>query len=250
MQLKIYPDYETLSSAAADKIIECIKNKPDAVLCFATGDSPRRAYQLLPEKIKATEVDFEKCFIIGLDEWLGIPPATSGTCHHFLHKYLIDPLKLDPSRIHLFDALAKNPGEECEKMNGVIEKLGGIDFMLVGVGMNGHIGFNEPGTPLETTAHVAMLDNTTRTVGKKYFETEVPITKGITLGMKQVLESRALLMLANGKKKAPVIRQALEKEIDINFPASFIRSHKKGIMMLDTEAASELETALKSWQNN
>ena len=242
MQLRINHDYESLSSAAADLIIECVNTKPQAVLCFATGDSPKRTYEILQKRIINSSADFSRCFFLGLDEWLGIPPDNSGTCHYFLHKYLFTPLGIEASRFHLFNALTSDPAAECRLMDDLIKEKGGIDLMLVGVGMNGHIGFNEPGTSVQAMAHVAELDHTTRTVGKKYFETEVPIHKGITIGMKQVLGCRKLMMIASGNKKAPVIRRALEEEITENFPASLVRTHPNSVLLIDTEAASELET--------
>jgi galactosamine-6-phosphate isomerase len=245
MEIKVFADYITMSSAAAAAIINCIQKNPDALLCFATGDTPKLTYQLLVEYTKKDKVDFSKCFMIGLDEWLGIPPDNSGSCHLFLHHYLFHPLSINPSQIHLFDALTTGEEAECQKMNNLIMYKGPIDFMLVGVGMNGHIGFNEPGTDINSLAHISILDNVTKTVGKKYFEQEVQINKGITLGLKHVMNTETLLLLANGKKKSPVVKRAIEGEIDKSFPASFIRQHKNGIVMLDSEAASELEESYK-----
>ena len=238
-----------MSEAAASKILDCVKAKPDVLLCFATGDTPKLTYQLLSEMAKRNRVDFSRCFIISLDEWIGIPRDNPGSCHFFLHKYLFQPLGILSSQVHLFDSMTTNEELECQRMNKLIEEKGPIDFMVLGVGMNGHIGFNEPGTNIDSTAHVAILDETTRTVGKKYFQEEVKINKGITLGLKQVLQAGTVLMIANGIKKAPVIKQAMEGEISPLFPASLMRLHKRGLLMIDTAAASELETSNK-WQNN
>jgi glucosamine-6-phosphate isomerase len=245
MHIKVFPDYHSMSAATAAAIIHCIQKKPNAFLCFATGDTPKLTYQLLVEHVEKGKVDFSKCFMIGLDEWLGIPPGNSGSCHHFLHRHLFNPLSIHPSQIHLFDALTTDEQAECKKMNNLIMKKGSIDFMLVGVGMNGHIGFNEPGTDINSLAHISQLDNVTRTVGKKYFDQEVKINKGITLGLKHVMRARTLVLVANGKKKSPVIKRAIEGEIDESFPASFVRQHRNAIIMLDSEAASELEKSYK-----
>ena len=234
-----------MSEAAATMIIDCVKAKPNAMLCFATGDTPKLTYQLLSEMARRDQVDFSKSFFVGLDEWLGIRPDIPGSCQYFLDKYLFEPLEIHSSQVHLFDSMTTNEDQECEKMNKLIAGKGPIDFMLVGIGMNGHIGFNEPGTDIHSTAHVAILDETTRTVGKKYFKEEVTINKGITLGMKQVLQAGALLLMANGKKKAAVIRRAVKNEITVHFPASLIRKHQNGLLMMDVEAASELETSYK-----
>jgi glucosamine-6-phosphate isomerase len=249
MDLKVYPNYADMSVAAANMIIDCVTKKPNSFLCFATGETPKLAYQLVTEKANKNGIDFSKCFIIGLDEWLGIPPANTGSCHYFLDNYLFQPLGIHTSQVHLFDALTKNEEAECERMNKLIEQKGPVGFMVVGVGMNGHIGFNEPGTGIDSTAHVAILDETTRTIGKKYFQDEVSITRGITLGLKQVLQADTLLMIANGKKKASVIQKAVGEEISTSFPASLVRLHKNAILMIDNEAASELQTHRK-WQDN
>ena len=240
MKLRIFENYQEMSEAAAGVIMEVLQRKPDSLVCFATGDTPKLTYQILVENEQ--KLDFSRCFFIGLDEWLGIPPENSGSCHYFLYKYLFGPLSIKPSQIHLFNALASDEDEECKKMNSLIEKKGPIDLMIVGVGMNGHIGFNEPGADFGSKAHVSILDDTTRTVGKKYFEAEVPITKGITLGLKQVMETSTLLMIANGSKKAPVIKKALENDINNSFPATVIRLHKNSLLFIDQVAAAELKT--------
>lgn len=241
MELQIFDTYELLSSAAAELIINAVKKKPHTVFCFASGDTPKRTYELLASTAKNDNVDFSRCTFIGLDEWLGIPPENPGSCHYFLQTYLIQPLRLNPGQVHLFDAMAINPREECDKMNALIHEKKGIDFMLVGVGMNGHVGFNEPGTSITLNAHVINLDSTTLSVGQKYFSAEVPASKGITIGLEQVLEAGTLLMMANGKKKAAIIKQALEEEITNHTPASLIRHHANGILMIDEAAASDLD---------
>jgi glucosamine-6-phosphate isomerase len=245
MELKVFKDYTDLSAAAATIIIDCVKAKPGALLCFATGDSPKLTYQMVAEKAKNTKVDFSKCFMIGLDEWMGVSTGNTGSCHWFLHEYLFRRLGIGQSQVHLFDAFAKNEEGECDRMNRLIEEKGGIDLMVVGVGMNGHIGFNEPGTDIDSLVHVAQLEETTKTIGQKYFRDKVIIDKGITVGLKQVMQAGELLMLANGKKKAPVIRRAMEEKINTGFPATLIRQHNNSFLMVDKEAASELKTQLR-----
>lgn len=240
MELKTFSDHASLSAAAASMIIACVKRCPGALLCLATGDTPKLTYQMVVEYAKQEGISFEKCFFIGLDEWLGIPPENSGSCHYFLHTHIFKPLGIHPSQVYLFDALTRDEEAECEKMNKLIAEKGPVDLMLVGVGMNGHVGFNEPGTGLDTITHVAILDEVTRSVGQKYFQEKVSISKGITVGLKQVMQAKNLLMLANGKKKAPVIQQVVKQEISPKFPATIIRMHQNGILMIDSEAASAL----------
>ena len=243
MRLNIYKNYQELSAQTANEIISLVKNKPDAVLCLATGDSPRLAYKLMVEKVINEKLDFSRCSFIGLDEWVGIPPTSDGTCRYFLENIIFNPLKIAPGQIHLFDALSNDLEKECDSMNKTIVNKGGIDLMIVGVGMNGHVGFNEPGVSISKNAHVIELDEITQTVGQKYFSGPVAIKKGITLGLNQFLQAKEAIMMASGSKKAAVMQKALEEEININMPASIVRKHANGIVMLDEDAASLLKTA-------
>jgi len=241
MELKIFKDYEALSFATCEAIIDIIKDKPDAVLCLATGQSPILTYELLVEKIISNKIDISQITFIGLDEWVGIPPEMEGSCQHFLQTRLFKPLNISSSQIFLFNALAGDPEKECKRMNDAIAAKGGIDFMLVGVGLNGHIGFNEPGVAINNHAHVIELDETTKAVGqKKYFDKPVTIGKGITLGLQNFLEARFAIMIANGTKKAEIIKKAIEAPINTNVPATIMRMHKNSLLMIDEEAASLL----------
>lgn len=245
MTLRIFADHETLSLQAANEILAAAKTNPRAVLCLAAGDTPTRAYALLAEMARKERIDFSRCSFIGLDEWVGISPQNEGSCHFYLHENLFGPMGIHSSQMHLFDSLAKDLGKECERMDAVIREKGGIDLMLVGVGMNGHIGFNEPGVGLHHYAHVVDLDSTTRSVGQKYFRQSTKLGKGITLGLKHFLESRKAILLASGSRKAEVIRAALEGPIAEEMPASAIRRHPYGIAMLDEAAAGLLHPATR-----
>ena len=150
------------------------------------------------------------------------------------------PLHIAEDRIHLFNALSTDPTAECEKMDRFIAAKGGIDLMVVGIGRNGHIGFNEPGVPFEKYSHVVDLDEVTRSVGQKYFSQKTELSQGITLGLQYLLESKKAILIANGEKKAEVIRRALEEEISTAMPASAIRKHNNAFVILDKEAASSL----------
>lgn len=240
MQLNIYKDYEDLSQHVADEIIRLIKNKPDAVVCLASGDTPRLTFNLMTKKAADDKIDFSRCTFIGLDEWVGIPPENEGSCHYFLHHHVFGPLHISEDRIHLFDALAKDLQQECRQMDSIIAAKGGIDLILVGVGMNGHIGFNEPGVSPDHYAHVVELDEATRTVGQKYFRQHTSLNYGITLGLNHLLAAGKAIMIANGTKKADVIRKAMEEEITPSMPASIMRKHPNGFIMLDEGAASTL----------
>src|SRR5687768_12929717 len=154
MQLKIFKDYTALSLHAGKEIIDLVRNKPDVVLCLASGDTPKQTYTVVAETAKSEQVDFSRCTFIGLDEWMGISPDNEGSCHYFLNTYVFKPLCIKSAQIHLFNALSEDIQNECKKMDAIIRQKGGIDLMVVGVGMNGHVGFNEPGVPTNLYSHV------------------------------------------------------------------------------------------------
>lgn len=240
LNISISKDYEELSQHTADEIITVIKNKPDAVICLASGETPRLSFNLLAQKAASHAIDVGRCTFIGLDEWVGISPENEGSCHYFLHHHVFQPLRVSTAQIHLFDALSEDLAQECRRMDAIIAAKGGIDLMLVGIGMNGHIGFNEPGVSPDHYAHVVDLDETTRTVGQKYFRHHTSLDQGITLGLKHLLEARIAIMIASGAKKADVIRKTLEEEITPSVPASIMRKHVNGIVILDEAAAADL----------
>lgn len=240
MELKIYKDHHHLSDAAANAIIELLKNKPDAVVCLASGETPRLTCRLFVEKALQQKTDTRLFTFIGLDEWVGIPPSNDGSCHYFFQQELIQPLGISSGQVYLFDALSKDPEEECRKMDKTILDKGGIDLVIVGIGMNGHIGFNEPGVSFENYSHVINLDETTITVGQKYFKTATTLQKGITLGLKHLQQSKKVLLLANGAKKAGVIQKTVEGRVGNDFPASIMQTLDQGFVMVDEEAASLL----------
>ncbi len=240
MHIKIYNDYDKMSAAAAELILDVVRLKPEAVLCFATGNTPVGTYRQLTAKAKESGTDFSRCSCIGLDEWLGVPGDKSGSCKYILQEQVFDLLGIKQTQVHLFDGLTSAVEVECEKMNAFIDSRGGIDCMLVGIGTNGHIGFNEPGVDSTLKAHEQVLHASTLDSGKHYFNEPTLIKKGITLGLAQVLQAKMLLLLANGTSKSAIIRKALEGEISPAVPASFIQQHTNAYVLLDKEAAAEL----------
>jgi len=242
MNLQIAATHHQQSNFAAELMIETIRKKPGAVITLATGDSPKLAYRLFVEKVLNEGVDISQVFFTGLDEWVDVPPHNPGSCHFFLHENIFSPLKLDSSQFHLFSSASANARQECDRMNQVLKEKGGIDLMVVGVGMNGHIGFNEPGADLNEEAHLAVLEPITLQVGQKYFEGPTPIQYGLTLGLKQVMEARQLIVLANGEKKSAILEKALRGEISNAVPVSLARNHPNCYFILDEAAATFMNT--------
>ena len=237
MQLLIYPNYDDLSEFVATQLLNSIKKKPNAVLCLAAGETPLLTYQKWVKKLLAEKIDYHQCTFIGLDEWVGIAPENAGSCHYFLQEHIFKPLKINQKNIFLFDALADDMQQQCEKMNDIIVQKGGIDLMLVGVGMNGHIGFNEPGVAFNQYAHVIDLDEKTQTVGQKYFNEDTPLSQGITLGLQHFMEAKKVLVIANGVRKAEIVKRMLEENVSPEIPASIVKNHPQGIVAIDSDAA-------------
>ncbi len=241
MQTCIFKDYQSLSIKVVQEIAQLVITKPDAVICLPSGETPRLTCTLLVEKAHAEKIDFSRVTFFGLDEWIGIPPQNEGSGNYFFYSTVFAPLKIAPAKIHLFDGMADDLSNECRKMDLAIAAAGGIDLMLVGIGMNGHIGFNEPGTSPNYYSHVIDLDKITTSVGQKYFKQATVLGKGITLGLKHLLESKRVLVIANGIKKANIIKKMMEEEISEMLPASIVRKHFNAALMIDEEVASLLK---------
>lgn len=240
MQIRVCKNYAALSEHAAGWLLNGIRQNPSSVVCLASGDTPRLALSLFADRILEEEVDISSVQFIGLDEWLGIPPDNVGSCHYFFQSVLFQRLRLRPEQIHLFDGLTPDPTAACNLMDRFIREKGGIDLMLVGVGMNGHIGFNEPGVPFNCYSHVVKLDATTTAVGQKYFTAPTSLARGITLGLQHLMEAKKVMLIANGEKKAGIVHALQNEPIGNKLPATIIRSHANSLLVLD-EAANTLK---------
>lgn len=243
MRLLRFIDYNSLSDYTAALVARSIKENPRLTLCMASGHTPALTCDLLVKKLLEEKTDCSGLCFLGLDEWVGLPPENEGSCTYFFQTRLIKPLGLRPEQYHLFDALAPDLENECRLMDARIEAAGGIDIMLVGIGMNGHIGFNEPGTPASVPCHVAKLDEVTKQVGQKYFTENRELDRGITIGLGHLRRAKTVLLQANGLKKAEVIRQTIEGPVTENFPASMMQQLDNGFVLADEEAASLVKTA-------
>lgn len=237
MIVQTFLNYEALSEATANLIINILKEKPEALICIASGDTPLGVCKFLAQSDKKL---FEKCTFVGLDEWVGMDENDEGSCKYGIYQNLFVPLNIPSERIRYFDAKAQDLGFECQKINDFIASKGGLDVMLVGVGMNGHIALNEPNTPFDIFAHVSDLEDITKSVGQKYFIKDTLLTQGITLGLGHLQEAKLPILIANGNRKAEVIHAALKGNMTEKFPASIFQKLANGLVMLDEEAAQNL----------
>lgn len=241
MDINISNNYDELSAKVAAEVQILVAGKPDAVLCFPSGDTPLGLFKALVELQKNGDIDFSACTFIGLDEWLGMDENDEGSCKYFIFRELYQSLGLSENQIHFFDAKAADPVQECKRIDKVILGLGGIDLMVLGIGMNGHLGLNEPGISPDLYSHVMELDAVTKVVGQKYFASETPLTRGISLGLMHIMASKRVVLMANGERKADIIQQVVEGEISNQIPASLIRNHLNASLYLDNDSASEIK---------
>lgn len=238
MKQIIYNDYTELSVKTAELIAEIILKKPDALLCFPAGETSVGTFKHLIELNKAGKISFKKSRIVGLDEWANIGEMKTENCFSFLKKHLFDHIDYSMENLCFFDGESSDLTKECSKTDNFIKKYGPIDMMLLGAGMNGHLGLNEPGTSFDLYSHVVNLDETTKKVGQKYFSGNVILKAGITLGIKYMMEAKTVILQLNGSRKADVVKRLAESEVTPSFPASVIKAHSNSFLLLDKEAAS------------
>ena len=236
-KISIYPDYALMSSAAAERVIDLMNHKPESVICFPSGSSPKGMFDALVRANQNGRVDFSKCIFIGLDEWVGLGAGDDGSCRDLLDRDFLKPIGLRADQIVFFDGKAFDPQAECDRVNKIVESLGGLDLIILGVGMNGHLALNEPGTSWDTYAHISDLDPVTVEVGQKYFNQPTALTRGTTVGIRHILEARAAILLASGASKAPVVQRALAFPVSKDFPATVLQNHLNAEFILDADAA-------------
>jgi len=241
MQLFINDTYEIMSANAAEAVLQTMETHSNGLLSPASGDSPTGLYKELINRLSNKKTDISGWKFVGLDEWIGMNGDDEGSCRFYLNKQLFNPLHIPENNICFFDGTAKDLNDECNAVESFINENGGIDVAIVGLGLNGHVGMNEPGTSPSLHSHVAEIDPVTQQVGQKYFKKKTHISKGLTLGIANIMEAKNVLLIVSGSKKAEIVRQVLEEEISEKLPASLLRNHKNCSVYLDAEAASLLK---------
>ena len=216
-----------MSRQAVGYIIEHLRENPTALICAASGSTPTHTYQLLAQRCRESPDLFAKVRLIKLDEWHGMEMDDPASCEFYLQQHLVRPLGIPPDRFISFQSNSSDPQAECRRIAEVLQREGPIDLAIVGLGVNGHIGFNEPGPLFKAHAHVATLaDETRRHPMLDHAEAENAqdaIQFGLTLGMTDILQSRHVLLLASGSHKVQPLRRMLNaKRPDPSFPASHL----------------------------
>lgn len=233
-------DYQQMSRAAANVISAQVILKPNCVLGLATGSSPIGAYQQLIEWYKKGDVDFSQVTTVNLDEYVGLTPDHDQSYHYFMHHNFFDSINLDPARINIPDGCAKDMPAECARYDGILRSLG-VDLQLLGLGNNGHIGFNEPDDVFSKGTHVVTLTESTREANKRFFPSidDVPKT-AVSMGVFDILQAKRVLMVASGKAKAQAVRDAFFGPITPQVPASILQFHADFTLVADEDALSLL----------
>jgi len=240
MQIIIADTYEDLSKLAADSVTKLMQQVKNPLICTASGDSPAGVYKELLKKVSAKDVNVSDWYFVSLDEWAGMNENDEGSCRFHLDSQLFNPLYVPAERICFFDGRANDLEKDCLQIENFITNHGGITAAIVGLGMNGHVGMNEPGTSPELYSHIAEIDTETQKVGQKYFKEQQHLSHGLTLGIASLMKARHIILLVNGAKKAQIVQKVLEGEISESLPASLLRKHPDLKVYLDKEAASML----------
>ena len=238
LQVFVHPDYEAMSHRAARAVMHEAFHKPDLILCTATGSSPTRTYELIAESWHGRPALSGRLRVVKLDEWGGLTPDDPGSCENYLRRNLLGPLNIGVDRYVGFRGDASDPEAECGAVADRLGAWGRIDLCLLGLGLNGHLGFNEPGEALRPHAHVAQLSDESR--AHPMVQGSRTVTYGLTLGMADVLQSKQVLLLVNGRHKRDALRRLLDdRTVSPRFPASFLWLHPDVAVHCDSDAAGD-----------
>ncbi|MDE6415254.1 MAG: glucosamine-6-phosphate deaminase [Anaeroplasmataceae bacterium] len=231
-------NYEEASKVAGEIISASIKTKPDIVLGLATGSSPIGTYKNLIKDYENNNISFKDVKTYNLDEYVGLDRSNPQSYYYFMNENLFDHIDINKENVHIPYALPSALEESCEKYSEALEKVV-VDIQLLGIGANGHIGFNEPKTPFEQKTFIVNLTEKTREDNKRFFKSidEVP-TKAITMGIAEIMKAKKIILIATGKGKAEAVKRLLSKEVTTDFPASALHLHQDVVVITDEEAMS------------
>ncbi len=240
MKVYIVDNYDEMSKKGAEVIAEVVKNNENAVLGLATGSTPIGAYEELAKMNKNGEISFKNVHTVNLDEYIGLDASSDQSYVYFMSKNLFDKIDIDKANTNLPSGVAKDTKEECKRYSKLLSE-NRQDIQLLGLGSNGHVGFNEPGTSFSSTTHIVDLTESTIKDNSRLFEKieDVP-RQAITMGIAEIMSSKKVLVLASGKNKAKAVYQMVKGDIDEKCPASILQKHADCVVVVDKDAASLL----------
>lgn len=242
IRVTVFPTDRAAARALATRIADAIRAKPDLVLGLPTGKTPVRLYHELVTLAKRKEIDFSRIRTFNLDEFLGISASHAGSYRTFMKEHLFAPAGIADEQVHFLNGAAADPQAECERYEDAIVAAGGIDVQILGIGTNGHIGFNEPARELQARTHRVRLKPETRRSNAALFggDPEAVPPEALSMGMATILQARSIVLLATGRSKAGCIAKTVNGPITTRLPASFLQLHHDVEVVLDDGAAQRI----------
>jgi len=239
----IFPNSDDVAEFAARQLTARVQQKPNTVLGLATGATPLNLYRKLVERYRQRQLSFKQVTTFNLDEYLGIKPQNSASYRYYMNRHLFDHVDIDIGNTHVPSCPdVKLVTQVCNDYETLIESRGGIDFQILGIGRNGHIGFNEPGSRVTSRTRPVPLSASTTNANKAYFATRASMpSHAITTGIATIIEARHILLLATGEQKACAVAAALENQPSVECPASVLQNHPSVTFVADERAASLLK---------
>lgn len=244
MNTIIFSNYDAMCKQIADEIQEDLKKNPKQMLCIAAGTTSLGVFKHLIERYNNGEIDFSQAYFVAMDEWLHMNETTPDSCGNFLVREFLNYVNYAPSHVYLWNGCNEDPEEECRIAENFIRENSDrevIDYLVLGMGMNGHLALNEPGVDLHDTAHICVLDTVTQKVGQKYFQEGAALTGGITLGIENFRQSARTVLMVDGQHKAGIVQKVLgAPEVTNMLPATAVREFPNASFYCDEAAASEV----------
>ncbi len=242
--MKIYKakDYKDMSRKAANIISAQVIMKPNCVLGLATGSTPIGTYDQLVEWYSKGDLDFSEVTTVNLDEYKGLPRTNDQSYYYFMHQHLFDRVNIDPERTNVPNGMEPDAEKECGRYEELIRSLGGVDLQLLGLGHNGHIGFNEPGEAFEKETHCVDLTESTIEANKRFFASADDVPKqAYTMGIKTIMQAKKILIVVNGENKADIVERAFFGPVTPEVPASILQLHNDVTLVGDEAALAKIE---------
>ena len=241
MKIYVSDDYKDMSRKAANIVSAHVILNPACVLGLATGSTPIGMYKQLIDWYNKGDLDFSQVKSVNLDEYVGLAPTHDQSYRYFMQHNLFDHVNIDPANTNVPNGLASDPEAECERYNQVIRSMGGIDIQVLGMGHNGHIGFNEPGQAFELETHVVNLTDRTIEANARFFASKDEVPKrAITMGIKSIMQARQILVVVSGEDKAEIVKKAFFGPVVPQVPASILQMHPNVVLSGDKAALSQI----------
>ncbi len=240
MHIVVCKDYEEMSRRAAEIVAEQVKKRPDGLISFPGGDTPLGMVHVFADMVNEGKVDISRTHYVSLDEWVGLSNEDEGSCGLFNQQNLLSRLQHPFAGTHIINGAAENIESERVALNDYISQYGPLDVSVLGIGMNGHLGFNENGVDFDLDAHIIPLSETTLKVMTKYFGEKFHPTHGISQGIRQIMAAKTVILIANGAHKAEILKKAVHGPVTNEVPASVLQNHPNCYVVADEAAAALL----------